>query len=40
MIADTVASTNNRTMRAYVVENDVSTSQSLRRNALNMASID
>ena len=39
MIADTVASTNNRTMRAYVVENDVSTSQSLRRNALDMASI-
>ena len=40
MIADTVASTNNRTMRAYVVENDISTSQSLRRNALDMASID
>ena len=40
MIADTVASTNNKTMRAYVVENDISTSQSLRRNALDMASID
>ena len=39
MIADTVSSTNNRTMRAYVVESDVSTSQSLRRNALDMASI-
>ena len=39
MIADTVASTNNQTMRAYVVESDVSTSQSLRRNALDMASI-
>lgn len=39
MIADTVASTNNQTMRAYVVESDVSTSQSLRRNALGMASI-
>ena len=39
MIADTVASTNNQTMRAYVVESDVSTSQSLRRNALSLSSI-
>lgn len=39
MIADTVAGSNNQTMRAYVVESDVSTSQSLRRNALDMASI-
>ena len=40
MIANTVASTNNQPMRAYVVESDVTSSQSLRRNALNMASID
>ena len=39
MIADTVASTNNQPMRAYVVESEVSSSQSLRRNALTMASI-
>jgi len=39
MIADTVASTNNQPMRAYVTESDISSSQSLKRNALDMASI-
>ena len=39
MIANTVASTNNQPIRAYITEGEVSTSQSLRRNALNMASI-
>lgn len=39
MIADTVASSNNKPMRAYVTESDISSSQSLKRNALDMASI-
>ena len=39
MIADTIAGVNDRPMRAYVVEGDVSTRQSLTRNARSLASI-
>ena len=40
MIADVIGSTNNSPMRAYVVESDVASAQSLSRNANDIASID
>ena len=39
LIANTVAQNNRSVMRAYVVESDISTSQSLRRNAESLASV-
>ena len=39
MIADTIASVNNKPMRAYVVEKDISSSQELQRNTETIASI-